>query len=53
VHTRGSGRWKEPVETISIVRIGDERDRTHLHGVLVLASEGVDCALLDTLLTLR
>jgi hypothetical protein len=26
---------------------------THLHGVLVLAGEGVDCSLLDTLLTLR
>lgn len=53
VHTRGSGRWKEPVETISIALWDSERNRTHLHRVLVLASEGVDCALLDTLLTLR
>jgi hypothetical protein len=29
------------------------RDITNLHRVLILAGEGVDCSLLDTLLTLR
>lgn len=40
-------------KTISIASGENERNRTHLHRVLVLAGEGVDCALLDTLLTLR
>lgn len=53
IHTRGSGRSREPAEYLANCVTRSWASQTHLDGVLVLPGEGVDGSLLDTLLALR